>query len=404
MRIALLSFEYPPETGFGGIGTYAWYQARALAKLGHEVHVLAGATEATPLRSSQHDGLTVFRYRADGALMRAFKRLDRRELWWTKNRLENGWSMHLGLKELRRRFEYDVVEMPECGADGLLLNWLQRAKTVVKFHSPAELIMPTYDVRAADHRWCSRVERMAFRGADAFTSCSRFLADEVRTKMGVRRPIDVVANGIDLGLFDAEQQIDARAKFGLPRGKPVIFFAGRMEKRKGIHLCPEICEAILKKHDVAFAFAGSDLFGFMEKELLPRLKGQSLKGTVHYLGKLTLPEVGSCLRQSDLYFIPSLWENCPYSCLEAMAAGRAIVSSDAGGMPELIEDGVNGLLAKSGDPAAFARQIERLIEDPGLRARLGAEARRTVERRYTDVGIAKQSLDCWSRALRLGAA
>jgi len=78
--------------------------------------------------------------------------------------------------------------------------------------------------------------------------------------------------------------------------------------------------------------------------------------------------------------------------------------SDAGGMPELIEDGVNGLIAKSGDPAAFARQIERLIEDPGLRARLGAEARRTVEQRYTDVGIAQQSLDCWSKALRLGGA
>ena len=50
MKIALLSFEYPPETGFGGIGTYTWYQARALVKLGHQVHVLAGATSAAALR------------------------------------------------------------------------------------------------------------------------------------------------------------------------------------------------------------------------------------------------------------------------------------------------------------------------------------------------------------------
>ena len=56
---------------------------------------------------------------------------------------------------------------------------------------------------------------------------------------------------------------------------------------------------ILRKHDVAFAFAGADLFGFMEKELLPRLKSQTLKGSVHYLGKLTLEEVGSCLRQRN---------------------------------------------------------------------------------------------------------
>jgi glycosyltransferase involved in cell wall biosynthesis len=401
MRLALLSYEYPPETGFGGIGTYAWYQARALARLGHEVHVLAGATGPTALRSSTHDGVTVFRFRADGRVMGSLKRLDRHRLWWTRNRLENGWCMHLALKELRRRFQYDVVEMPECGGEGVLLNWLQRAKTVVKFHSPAQLIMPTYDVRKADHRACSIVEKVGIRGAGALTSCSRFLAEEVRTKMGVRRPIEVIGNGIDLELFDAAESIDARAKFGLPKDKLVVLFTGRMERRKGIHLCPEIVESVLRRHDVAFAFAGADLFGFMEKEMLPRLKGQPLKGSVHYLGKLTHLEVASLLRQSDLYFIPSLWENCPYSCLEAMAARRAIVASDAGGLPELIRHGHNGVLAKSGDARDFVRQLERLIEDAPLRERLGAAARLTVEERFTDLGIARQSLDYWTKSLQV---
>jgi glycogen synthase len=401
MRIALLSYEYPAETGFGGIGTYAWYQARALARLGHEVHVLAGATQATLLRSSSHDCVTVFRYRADGFVMKSLQRLGKHRLWWTQNRLENGWCMHLGLKELRRTFEYDLLEMPECGGEGVLVNWLQRGRTVVKFHSPAQLIMPTYDVRRLDTRACSLVEGIGFRGAGALTSCSRFLADEVRKKMGIRREVKVIANGIDLGLFDRAHTIDAREKFGLPKDRPVILFSGRMERRKGIHLCPEICETILKRHAVAFAFAGADLFGFMEKELLPKLKGQALKGSVHYLGKLSLEEVGSCLRQSDLYFMPSLWENCPYSCLEAMAAARAIVASDAGGLPELIEDGVNGLLAKSEDVPAFVRQIERLLDDPALRERLGRAARQTVEERYTDVRIAQQSLDHYRHAFGL---
>jgi glycogen synthase len=273
---------------------------------------------------------------------------------------------------------------------------------VVTFPSPAQLIMPTYDVRRADSRACSFVEKIGIRGADALTSCSRFLADEVRNKMGVRREVKVIANGIDLDLFDQVPQIDARARFGLPKDRPVILFIGRMEKRKGIHLCPEICETILRRHAVAFAFAGADPVGFMKKELLPRLKAQPLKGSVHYLGKVTLEEVGSCLRQSDIYFIPSLWENCPYSCLEAMAAGRAIVASDAGGLPELIEGGANGLLAKSENATAFVCQIERLLEDASLRDRLGCVARRTVEERYTDVRIAQQSLDHYRYALKLG--
>jgi glycosyltransferase involved in cell wall biosynthesis len=86
-----------------------------------------------------------------------------------------------------------------------------------------------------------------------------------------------------------------------------------------------------------------------------------------------------------------------------MAAGRAIVASDAGGLPELIQDGQNGLIAKSGDAQAFVAQIERAIEDRALRERLGAAARRTIEERYTDVGIARQSLDHWKKALKLAS-
>ena len=87
MKIALLSFEYPSETGFGGIGTYTWYHARALARLGHDVHVLAGATAPTSLRTETHDDVRVHRFHADGMLMRAFERLGRQRLWWTRSRL-----------------------------------------------------------------------------------------------------------------------------------------------------------------------------------------------------------------------------------------------------------------------------------------------------------------------------
>jgi len=123
--------------------------------------VIAGATSPTPLRSSDHDGVTVFRYRAGGRAMSALGRLDRLGLSWTKNRLENAWSMHFALKELLRSEQYDVVEMPECGGEGLLINHFSSQRTVVRFHSPAELIMPTYDSGKADHFACSLVERLA---------------------------------------------------------------------------------------------------------------------------------------------------------------------------------------------------------------------------------------------------
>ena len=399
MRIALLSYEYPPETGFGGIGTYTWYQARALAKLGHEVHVLAGTLQANGLSSSEEDGVCVHRYRADGRWMRAFGKLAQQRLWWSSNRLENALSMQRALAQLDQRYDFDVLEMPECGAEGFFINSRVRIPTVVKLHSPAELIMPFYDVRRADHALCSLIERRGIRNATQLTSASGFLARAVREMLGIRHDIPVIPNGIDLALFDASEQVDARAKFGIPRDRPMIFFAGRMERRKGLHLCTEIVSTLLERHAVSIVFAGADLFGYLEKELVPRLGDRQLRGSFHYLGKLDLVDVRSCLRQTDIFLLPSVWENCPYSCLEAMAAGRAIVSSDAGGLPELIVDGVTGLCSASGDAPAFVMAVERLLDDPDQRQRLGAAARDSAARNFSDVDIARRTLDEYRRLI-----
>jgi glycosyltransferase involved in cell wall biosynthesis len=259
--------------------------------------------------------------------------------------------------------------------------------------------MPMYDVQKGDVRACSFLEQRAIRSATALTSCSGYLSGEVRSTMGIRSRIDVIPNGIDLNLFDQQESGAAAATYGFPKDKLTILFAGRMERRKGIHLCGAIAQAILRKHDVSFVFAGQDLFGYMKDTLLPSLNNQQLRGSVHYLGKLDMPGVRSCLRTADIFLLPSLWENCPYSCLEAMAAGRGVVSSDQGGMPELIQDGINGLLARSEVPESHAEQLERLITDGNLRLRLGAAARRTVEQNYTDDRVARLSLEAYERAI-----
>jgi glycogen(starch) synthase len=399
MNIGLLSFEYPPETGFGGIGSYTWYHARALARMGHQVHVFAGATQPSSLATTQHDGVTVHRFRSGGLMMRAATQFGKARCYWTQQRVENAWNMYRAVKTVSRRHPFDVLEMPECGAEGSLLTSLLKTPAVVRFHSPSRLIMPFYDVPRADHVMCSAVEQQAIRRATALTSCSSFLADEVRTTMGVNRPITVIPNGIDLELFDREPVLDVAGKYGIPKNKLTILFAARMERRKGIHLCGTIAEKILRRHDVTMVFAGQDLFGYMSDTLLPSLQNQELRGSIHYVGKLDLKEIRSLARTADILMLPSLWENCPYSCLEAMAAGRAIVSSDQGGMPELIRDGYNGLLARCGEPESFAAQLEKVIESEELRRRLGGTARKSVEQCYTDDRVARLSTEVYEQCI-----
>jgi glycosyltransferase involved in cell wall biosynthesis len=393
LKIALLSFEYPPETGFGGIGTYTWHHARGLAALGHEVHVLAGAREATELRSEEHDGVHVHRFWAGGRAMQTFASLGAFRLWWTRQRLQNAWSMYHGAAALHRIHRFDVIEMPECGAEGALVTRLLSVPTVVRLHSPSWLIMPCYDVRRADIVACSMIEQRGIKGATALTSCSQFLADEAVRKLGVHRDIPVITNGLDFEWFDSSaEHVDVYAKYGLPKRRLMIVFTGRMERRKGIHLCPDIAASVLERFDVTFVLAGADLFGYVADTLLPMLANRPLKGSIHWLGALPLAELRPLVSAADIFLLPSIWENCPYSCLEAMAAGRAIVCADQGGMPELIKHDVNGLLAQSDDASSFVRQLERLIDDGALRARLGTAARQTVLSAHGHTHVAEQAV------------
>lgn len=399
MRIAILSYEYPPDTGFGGIGTYAYYQARALAKLGHDVHVFAGATKPG-VYHSEHEGVKVTRTKREGCISGLLEVARKKRAWWFQNRVTTSADAFTALAKAHAKKPFDFVEAPECGADASVSSTLLPVPTAVRFHSPAALIMNIYDTPKLDRVLTTFAEQLAINQAAVLTSCSQFLADEVTTKMGERDPIHVIPNGIDVALFDRDEGIDVHAKFGLPRDKKLIFFANRMEERKGIHIVQEMVRQTLAKYeDIAFVFAGRDLFGYMEKRILPWVKDQQLQSRFFYLGQLALPEVRACLKKSSIFLIPSLWENCPYSCLEAMTAGRAIVSSDCGGMPELIEHERTGLLARNGDPASFVAALQRMIEDDRLRERCGAAARAEIERRLTDVAIGQRSVDVYRACL-----
>jgi glycosyltransferase involved in cell wall biosynthesis len=107
-----------------------------------------------------------------------------------------------------------------------------------------------------------------------------------------------------------------------------------------------------------------------------------LSGAVELAGATLEPE--TALRELDIFVLPSLSEACSNALLEAMATGRAVVATRVGGNPALVEDQVTGLLVPPGDPAALAKAIIRLIEEPALAAGLAARAQQRVR---TEFGI-----------------
>ena len=106
--------------------------------------------------------------------------------------------------------------------------------------------------------------------------------------------------------------------------------------------------------------------------------GQRVTLAGHYEG-----DIAELVATFDVYAFPSLWEGVPYAVLEAMRAGCAIVSTDVGGIPEAVDDGVTGVLVPPGSADHMAAALERLIRDPARRQSLGAAARRRFEEDFS---------------------
>jgi glycosyltransferase involved in cell wall biosynthesis len=108
-----------------------------------------------------------------------------------------------------------------------------------------------------------------------------------------------------------------------------------------------------------------------------------LEGRVRLLGKLPSGEISRMLREADVLVHAAVTEGVPTVIVEAMASGLPVVAAATGGIPETVEDGVEGLLVPPRDPEALAAAVLRLWEDPGLRVRMGEAGRARVRRGMT---------------------
>ncbi len=107
-----------------------------------------------------------------------------------------------------------------------------------------------------------------------------------------------------------------------------------------------------------------------------------LNGSISFLGWKDRAEVGDLLRQCDLFVLPSRSEPFGIVIIEAMACGKPVVASAVGGIPEIIQQGENGILVEPDDPAALADAIIRVLEDEGLRSRIGRNGVETVRKSF----------------------
>ncbi len=206
-----------------------------------------------------------------------------------------------------------------------------------------------------------------------------------------RANVGVIYNGVDPDEFAADSATEpARVELGLgdlPR--PLVGMIAPLVPWKGHTLLLDAARRASAASGKGGYLLVGDASYFSGQEFVREL--EALAAAPELAGRVVMPgfreDVARVLASLDIVVCPSLEPDpFPRAMLEAMAAGRAVVASDGGGIPEAIEDGVSGLLFPPGDAEALARALLTLFDDPGLVRRLGQAARRRVVERF---GIAR---------------
>lgn len=215
------------------------------------------------------------------------------------------------------------------------------------------------------------------------------VSEAVRAAFVASRVMDpdrvvTVRNGVDTDR-PPQARGDLRRSVGLADGTPVVGYVGRLSPGKGIDTLIEAM-ALLRRDGGTRArlfIVGDDpsrggAYGGALRRLAARLDPG---GSTHFFG--WVEDAAAAGVDFDLQVVPSRAEPCGLATLEGMVHGHAIVATDAGGSPELVRDGREGLLVPPGDPAALAARLGRLLGDPELSARLGAAARQRVRQEFS---------------------
>jgi glycosyltransferase involved in cell wall biosynthesis len=184
----------------------------------------------------------------------------------------------------------------------------------------------------------------------------------------------------------------ARQRYGLPSG-PLVLYVGKLSPGKGTpDLVAAAARVVETVPDATFVFVGDGGVALPEAPWLRRL------------GSLPNADVLALYPAADVVAVPSVIPDAlSRVVLEAMTAGRAVVGTRVGGTPELIRDGVSGLLVERADPDGLARALGRLLLDADLRSRLGAQARREVARRFSSEASVDRLLALYRDLLDAGA-
>ena len=391
MKVALLTREYPPDV-YGGAGVHVEYLARELSRSA-DVTVHCWGKDRPPAA----DGPTVIAHRPWEALAGPEPYAAALE------------AFSIDLTMAAGAAGADLVHSHTWYANlgGHLAKLIHGVPHIATVHSLEPMRPWKREQLGGGYALSSFAEQTALEAADAIIAVSAAHLAEILTCYPTVDPArtSVIYNGIDTGEYSPDRGTEVLERHGIDPGRPSVVFVGRITRQKGLVHLLEAAPAIDPEAQLVLC-AGAPDTPEIALETAARMEAvRTARGNVIWIEEmLRKPDLIQILSHATVFVCPSVYEPMGIVNLEAMACEAAVVATAVGGIPEVVEDGVTGLLVPyeaqpdgtgtPADPAALATglaaRVNELLADPARAETMGLAGRaRAVERFGWDVAAAE---------------
>ena len=294
------------------------------------------------------------------------------------------WPVHRGLRAPRGLLDWHRIMRLAAGADIVHAHGHQAsfvaAVAALRVRPRPRLVVSLHnDLPPGTRPTARRVLAWALRRADLVTGASTDLVD-LATELGARRtelaevPSRRTAALLGAAHLGPLERHDLLAGAGLPADAPLVVTVSRIAPQKQLETLVDAASRSTRSATWVVVGAGDErLLADLERRAAGARSAHDAP-IVRFVG--ARDDVDRWLRAADVFVLTSRWEARSLVVQEAMAAGLPVVVPAVGGLPGLVGDA--GVVASAGDPASFATSVDRLLADPGERARLGRAARATA--------------------------
>ncbi|MGH8872892.1 MAG: glycosyltransferase, partial [Acidimicrobiia bacterium] len=249
---------------------------------------------------------------------------------------------------------------------------------VARIASPVSVVYTEHNM-ADSYRPLTRwANRLTYGRNRATMAVSGAVAGSVAHWPG--SPVIVIPNGVAVRA-DHESALAARDELGLGPEAPLVAHVGNIRPGKGHDVLIDAAVILLRdRPEVSIVSIGGEKYPGDLDRVRARAAEAGLGESLRFLGRR--PDALHFVVAADVFVNPSSVEGLPVAILEAMALGRPVVATAAGGVPGIVKDGETGILVEPDDPQALAEGMNRMLSDPGLAGRLAGAAGEMVEKEY----------------------